>query len=78
MSVGWDYVSERRPPTGLLLIPQVIYEHGEQWWNNTDREELLICPPDLIANVTNSYLVTKQQELAKKVSSVKTTQYYIP
>jgi hypothetical protein len=22
-----DYISELRPPTGLLLIPQVIYEH---------------------------------------------------
>jgi hypothetical protein len=28
MSLEWDYVSELRPPTGLLLIPQVIYEHG--------------------------------------------------
>jgi hypothetical protein len=28
MSMGRDYVSELRPPTGLLFIPQVIYEHG--------------------------------------------------
>jgi hypothetical protein len=27
MSMGWDYVSEQRPPTGLLFIVQVIYEH---------------------------------------------------
>jgi len=22
---------------GLLFIPQVIYEHGESWWNDIDR-----------------------------------------
>jgi hypothetical protein len=27
----WDYVSELRPPTGLLFISQVIHEHGEPW-----------------------------------------------
>jgi hypothetical protein len=26
MSMGWDYVSELRPPAGLLVITQVIYE----------------------------------------------------
>jgi hypothetical protein len=30
----WDYVSELRPSTGLLFIPQMIYEHGEPWWND--------------------------------------------
>jgi hypothetical protein len=34
-----ETVSELRPPTGLLFIPQVIYEHGEPWWNYTDREK---------------------------------------
>jgi hypothetical protein len=29
--MGWDYVSELQLPTGLLFIPQVINEHGEQW-----------------------------------------------
>jgi hypothetical protein len=24
-----DYVSELRKPTGLLLIPRVMYEHGQ-------------------------------------------------
>jgi hypothetical protein len=28
-SIVWDYISELRPPTGLLFIPQVIYEYGE-------------------------------------------------
>jgi hypothetical protein len=26
-----DYVSELRPPTGLLFIPRVICETGEPW-----------------------------------------------
>jgi hypothetical protein len=37
MSIGRDCVSELRPPTGLLLISQVIYEYGEPQWNNTYR-----------------------------------------
>jgi hypothetical protein len=24
-------------PTGLLFIPQIIYEYGEPWWNDTGR-----------------------------------------
>jgi len=28
ISMGWEYISERRPPLGILLIPQVIHEHG--------------------------------------------------
>jgi hypothetical protein len=28
VSVGRDYVSELRPPVGLLFIPQLIYEYG--------------------------------------------------
>jgi hypothetical protein len=28
MSMGWDYISELWLPTDLLLIPQVICEHG--------------------------------------------------
>jgi hypothetical protein len=50
MSMGWDYVSGLRPPTGLLLIPQVIYERGESWWNDIDRGKLLIRPPELSGN----------------------------
>jgi hypothetical protein len=30
--MGWNYVSELRPPTGLFFIPRVICEHGEPWW----------------------------------------------
>jgi hypothetical protein len=34
MSMGSHHVSELWPPMGLLYIPQVIYECGEQWWND--------------------------------------------
>jgi hypothetical protein len=34
----WDDVSELRPTTGLLFISRVIYERGELWWNDADRE----------------------------------------
>jgi hypothetical protein len=44
-----EYVCELRPPAGLLLISQVIYEHGEPWWNDDDRENILIRPPELSA-----------------------------
>jgi hypothetical protein len=37
MLMGWEYVFEPRPVTGLLFIPQMIYESGEPWWNYTDR-----------------------------------------
>jgi hypothetical protein len=36
MLMGWDNVSELQPPTGLLFFPQVMYEHGEPWWNDPD------------------------------------------
>jgi len=32
--------SELRPQTGLLFIPQVIYEYGQPLWNDSDRTEL--------------------------------------
>jgi hypothetical protein len=31
-----ENVSELRPPTGLLFIPQVIYVCVELWWNDID------------------------------------------
>jgi hypothetical protein len=33
-----------------MFIPQVIYEHVKSWWNDIDREELLIRSPELFAN----------------------------
>jgi hypothetical protein len=34
MSMGRGYVSELRPPTGVLFITQVVYESGERRSNN--------------------------------------------
>jgi hypothetical protein len=46
LSEGWDYVSEMRPPSGLLLMAQMMYEHGDARWNSIDRRKL-IRPPEL-------------------------------
>jgi hypothetical protein len=40
--MGWDYVSEMRPPTGLLFITQVIYKHVKLRWNDIDRENWFV------------------------------------
>jgi hypothetical protein len=53
MSKGWDHVSELRPPTGLLSIPQVICEYGEPWRNYVVTEQP-IRPPELSSNPTKS------------------------
>jgi hypothetical protein len=66
MSIRWDYVSELRPPTDLLFIPQLIYELGEPWWNKNDRRKLLIRPQELSGNHTSIHLVAKQDELGQE------------
>jgi hypothetical protein len=38
MSMAWDYVSELPPPTGIVFIPEVIYDWGGPRWNGIDRE----------------------------------------
>jgi hypothetical protein len=57
MSMGRDYVPERRPSTRLLFIPQVIYGYGEPWLNDIDRGKLLICLTELSGNPASSHLV---------------------
>jgi hypothetical protein len=37
MAMGWVYVSELRPLTVLLFIPQMIYEIGELRRNDVDK-----------------------------------------
>jgi hypothetical protein len=44
----------------------VIYEHVEPWWNDIDREELLIRPPELCSNPNSSHLAAKQEELGEE------------
>jgi hypothetical protein len=38
MSMGWDYVSELRPPMDLLFISQVTCDYGKTQWNDNERE----------------------------------------
>jgi hypothetical protein len=35
--LGRNYASELRRQTGLLVIPQMIYECRDLWWNDNDR-----------------------------------------
>jgi hypothetical protein len=45
----------------------VIYEHGEPWWIDIDRENITIDPPELSGNSTSSHLLAKQEELVKEM-----------
>jgi hypothetical protein len=56
-----------RATNGLLFIPQVIYEHGEPWWIDIDRENITTDPPELSGNSTSSHLLAKQEELVKEM-----------
>jgi hypothetical protein len=61
MSMGWDYVSELLPPTDILFIPHVIYEKGEQWWNDIKRGKLLILPTEVSDNRASSHLLSNRR-----------------
>jgi hypothetical protein len=68
--MGLDYVSELRPSTGLLLIPQMIYERGAtvNWYWQGKTEELgdkpapvPLCPnPTWTDPAANSGLIGKR------------------
>jgi hypothetical protein len=50
-----------------LFIPEVIYEHGEPWWKDIDRETLNYSSRSLWPSYQQSYLAAKQEELSKKM-----------
>jgi hypothetical protein len=50
---------------GRLFIPQVIYEHGEPWWNDINRGKLLICPQELSGSPLTESFGRKQEEWVK-------------
>jgi hypothetical protein len=69
MSIGKDYISELWPLMGLLFISQMIYDYGEPWWNNMDREykrtrrksvPVLLCPPEIPHGLTRASVVIGQ------------------
>jgi hypothetical protein len=41
-----------------------IYELGEPWWNDIDREKLII-PPQLSDNSNSNHLLAKQEEISE-------------
>jgi hypothetical protein len=53
MLMGRDYVFKMQPPMSLLFMPQIIYEHGEPWWNDINRVKLLIHQPEVSGNPTS-------------------------
>jgi hypothetical protein len=67
-SMGWDYVSELRPPAGLLFIPQMTW--AQRTMAEYRQRELLIRPPELSDNTISSHLVAKQEELAKEMMNL--------
>jgi hypothetical protein len=54
--------------SGLIVYPQVIYEHGELRWNDIDRRNPLIRPPELWQSYQQSRLVAKLEDLAKEIN----------
>jgi hypothetical protein len=50
-----------------IVHPPGVYKYGEPWWNDINREKLLILPPDLSDNPTSSHLVAKQGDLANEM-----------
>jgi hypothetical protein len=82
MSMGWGYVSELRPPTGLLFIRPMICERGDPWGIDIRRGKLPIRLPELSGNPT-SRVVAKQNNwrrklwigLAKYLSEVEVTNF---
>jgi hypothetical protein len=56
---GENYVSELRPPMGLLFIPHMMYENGVPQWNNIDggnrRTRRKTCPSTTSSNANPTW-----------------------
>jgi hypothetical protein len=63
---GVRYVSELRWTTGLLFIPQVIYEHGEPWWNDVNRGNSWLVHPSSLA-ILPAKSSGRKQNWAKRI-----------
>jgi hypothetical protein len=50
-----------------LFIPQVIYEYGEPWWDDIDREKHLIRPSESSSGETEN-LEKEMMSFAYEVS----------
>jgi hypothetical protein len=58
--MGWDYVSELRPPTGLLFIPRIIREHGEPWWWSCQDKFWLVHQSSLAVLQAETYWASRR------------------
>jgi hypothetical protein len=65
MLMGWAYVSELQPPTGLFFIAQVIYVHEEPWWMMLKGENGFIHQSALRQSYPHSHLVSNQEDLGE-------------
>jgi hypothetical protein len=63
--MGWDYVSERRPPTGLLFIPHVRYISMENNGGIMSTEENSFVYQSSLAILHSESSGSKQEEWAK-------------
>jgi hypothetical protein len=64
MSMGWDYVSELRLPTGLLFIPQVIFGHREpRWMMSTGENSQSVYQSALWQSYQLSYLAANREDM---------------
>jgi hypothetical protein len=64
MLMGLDYVSELLPPTGLLIITKVLYEHGQPRWNDVDREKTTDSSTRALSQSYQQSSGSKQEERA--------------
>jgi hypothetical protein len=53
-----------------LFISQVIYEHGELWWDDTDSVKLMISLTELTGSSSSSHILLKPEEPAKEVMNL--------
>jgi hypothetical protein len=70
MSMGWVYVSELRPPTDLLFIPQVIHEpeyHGGMM--STEENSSFVYQSSVVILPVESSGI-KQEERAKRMMNL--------
>jgi hypothetical protein len=61
-----DYVSELRPTTDLLFIPQVIHDHGEaRWMMSSGENSRSVHQSALWKYYLHSYLVPNQEDVGE-------------
>jgi hypothetical protein len=58
MSMGRESVSELWTPTGLLFIPQIVYENGapvERFWQENRRTQRWTCPSAILSTTNPTW-----------------------